>query len=141
MRVRNEYLAYVLDQLAPFARVAARRMFGGVGLYVDQLFFGLIADEALYLKADDSNRDDYVSRGCPPFMPYPEDRVPRISFSYYQVPADVLEDSEALTIWARKAQRAAAAASLAKARRPTASNKVRSSKKAGGKRPTALRKR
>lgn len=31
-------------------------MFGGVGLYAGELFFALIDDDILYLKADDTTR-------------------------------------------------------------------------------------
>lgn len=60
MSVSPDYLAYVIDQFAPFAKLVSRRMFGGVGLYADGLFFGLLDDDTLYLKVDDTNRDDYV---------------------------------------------------------------------------------
>jgi hypothetical protein len=33
MAVSEDYLQYVLEQLAGLGRVTARRMFGGVGLY------------------------------------------------------------------------------------------------------------
>lgn len=114
MSVSADYLAYVVDQLTPFARITSRRMFGGVGLYADEFFFALIADDCLYFKVDDSNRPDFTARGCEPFVPFPDD--PRkVSMSYYQVPADILEDSDELSLWARKAQRAAAASAAAKA--------------------------
>ncbi len=46
MPVSEEYLDYVVDQLGCIGEVAAKRMFGGVGLYHDGLFFGLIAAAA-----------------------------------------------------------------------------------------------
>ena len=38
-------------------------MFGGVGLYHADLFFGIIARDVLYLKVDDVNRPDYEAAG------------------------------------------------------------------------------
>jgi len=35
-------------------------MFGGVGIYCGDLFFGLIDDDTLYFKVDDSNRSDFT---------------------------------------------------------------------------------
>ena len=87
MSVRADFLAYVLDQLAQLGDVSSRRMFGGVGLYCDEFFFGLIADDVLYLRVDDSNRTDYTTRGAAQFRPY-ADR-PHLSMSYYEPPADV----------------------------------------------------
>jgi DNA transformation protein and related proteins len=95
-----DFLAYVLDQLARLEGVSSRRMFGGVGLYCDEFFFGLIADDVLYLRVDDSNRADYTARGAAQFRPY-ADR-PQLSMSYYEAPADVLEDAGELVSWVRR---------------------------------------
>jgi DNA transformation protein and related proteins len=100
MSVSNDFVAYVGEQLELLGRVTSRRMFGGVGLYADGLFFGLIADDTLYFKVDDSNRTDYLERGCKPFQPFPDKSD--FSMSYYDVPADLLEDAEELSRWARK---------------------------------------
>jgi DNA transformation protein len=58
MTLSADFLAYVLEQLAGLGGVSSRRMFGGAGLYCDEFFFALIADDVLYLRVDDSNRDD-----------------------------------------------------------------------------------
>ena len=42
MAVTPQYRDYVVGQLSCVGRVAARSMFGGVGLYLDGVFFGLI---------------------------------------------------------------------------------------------------
>ena len=99
MTTSADFLAYVLDQLAALGGVSSRRMFGGVGLYCDEFFFGLIADDVLYLRVDDSNRADYTARGAQQFRPY-ADR-PHLSMSYYEAPVEVLEDAAELVIWAR----------------------------------------
>jgi DNA transformation protein len=99
MSVSPGYLEYVLEQLAGLGSVSARRMFGGVGLYSGESFFGLIDDDVLFLRADDVNRPEFVARGMPPFQPFKD--KPEFSMSYYQAPADVLEDAEELVRWAR----------------------------------------
>jgi DNA transformation protein len=100
MTVSSDFLAYVLDQLAQLGEVSSRRMFGGVGLYCDEFFFGLIAGDTLYLRVDDSNRDAYTARGAAQFRPY-ADR-PQLSMSYYEVPPEVLDDARQLIEWARR---------------------------------------
>jgi len=115
MTVSKDFVAYVVEQLAPFSRVTSRRMFGGVGLYADELFFGLIADDTLYFKVDDSNRADYTQRGCKPFCPFPD--KPEFSMSYYDVPADLLDDSDELSRWARKSLAVARVAASKKVKR------------------------
>jgi DNA transformation protein len=102
MAVSDEFIGYVIDQLAGWGEVSARRMFGGAGLYCDGVMFGLIADDIAYLKADDSNREDFVRAGSSAFNPYPE-KVKSAVMSYYEIPADVLEDAELLGTWAERA--------------------------------------
>ena len=100
MTVSSDFLAYVLDQLVALGEVSAKRMFGGAGLYSAEFFFALIADDTLYLRVDDSNRNDYTARRMQPFRPY-ADR-PQLSMSYYEAPAEVLEDARQLAEWARR---------------------------------------
>jgi TfoX/Sxy family transcriptional regulator of competence genes len=38
-------------------------MFGGIGLYQDQRFFGIITSDTFYFKVNDANRGDYRARG------------------------------------------------------------------------------
>lgn len=108
MSVSQSYLGYVLEQLEAFRPVQARRMFGGIGLYADEVFFGLIDDDALYLKVDESNRAGYEARGCKAFRPRAQD-PDTVSMSYFEVPSDVLEDPVELAAWARKSLLIAAA--------------------------------
>lgn len=106
MAVSAEYREYVLEQLGRVARVTSRSMFGGVGIYADGLFFALMADDVLYLKVDDSNRGDFEALGSAPFRPYGDDRA----MQYYELPAELLEDTDALRGWVHKAVAVAAAA-------------------------------
>jgi DNA transformation protein len=107
MAVGAGYLQYVLEQLERAGPITSRRMFGAVGLYCDSVFFGLVDDDTLFFKVGDETRPEYESRGMKPFRPY-ADR-PEVSLSYFTVPADVLDDPEEVTVWARRAIRIAAA--------------------------------
>ena len=102
MAVSDEFLDYVLDQFSDWDDVSARRMFGGAGLYCDGFMFGLIADDVAYLKVDDSNREDFEKAGSSAFNPYHE-KTKTYSMSYYEIPADVLEDRQLLSHWAERA--------------------------------------
>ena len=86
-------------------------MFGGVGVYAAELFFALLDDDTLYLKVDDATRPQFEDRGMAPFRPYGEEGE---VMGYYEVPADVLEDPEALGAWV---EAALAVARRAKGRR------------------------
>lgn len=97
MSVSNGFRAFVLEQLQrTVPGVRARAMFGGVGVYAGELFFGLMDDDALYFKVDDSNRARFAARGMGPFRPSGEGGE---VMQYYEVPADVLEDVEVLASW------------------------------------------
>lgn len=94
MPVSPEYRAFVEDQLGRIVRLSARRMFGGVGFYADDIFFGLLDDDALFFRVDDATRPRYESRGMEPFTPMGES-----TSSYYRVPEELLEDFDELRIW------------------------------------------
>ena len=52
------FVELLKDALSGLGPVSVRRMFGGAGVYADGVMFGLVADDTLYLKAD----DDYKAR-------------------------------------------------------------------------------
>lgn len=108
MTVSRDFRDFILEQLAPAGRVTPRAMFGGVGLYLDGLFFALIDDDTLYFKADEATRARYRRAGSKPFCPYPGE--PDKAMGYWQVPAEVLEEPVELAAWAREAAGVALAA-------------------------------
>lgn len=116
---------FVIDQLTELGDVIPRKMFGGVGLYCDGLFFGLLAHDELYLKVDDQTRPFFENAGSTPFRPY-DDRP--VTMQYYVVPIAVLESAPELVTWAQRALGAAsrAAESGGKPRKPARSGRRRS---------------
>ncbi|HEU5134636.1 MAG TPA: TfoX/Sxy family protein [Steroidobacteraceae bacterium] len=135
MAVQSEYLAYILEQLQGLKDLRSRRMFGGVGLYSGELFFGLVDDDTLFFKSDGTNSAEYIARKMPRFMPFPD--RPEAVMAYYQVPADIIEDAEALLAWARKSVAVALTSRAGKSRakpkagaaRPKAKVKAKAKKK------------
>jgi DNA transformation protein len=103
--VSADYLQYLIEQLAALGELRAQRMFGGVGLYCDEVFFGIVSEDTLYLRVDDAGRAEFTARGMQPFRPHAERAA--VSLSYYEVPAELLEDPPALTTWSRRAVAAA----------------------------------
>ena len=101
MSVSEGFRAFVLEQLARTTpALRARSMFGGVGLYAGDLFFALMDDDALYFKVDDTSRARFEQRGMGPFRPGGDGGE---VMQYYEVPAEVMEDAEALAPWAAEA--------------------------------------
>lgn len=104
MSVSASYREFVLEQLNAVAPVSAKSMFGGVGVYSGGLFFALMDDDRLYFKVDDTNRGDFTAMGMDAFYPYGDERA----MGYFEVPADVIEDTDVLEGWMRKALKVAA---------------------------------
>jgi DNA transformation protein len=102
------FVVHCLELLAPLGAARARRMFGGHGLYVDDVFVALVADDRLYLKADDATRARFEAAGCQPFT-Y-EARGRRTATSYWSAPPEALESPPLMQPWARLALQAALAA-------------------------------
>lgn len=108
-----------VEMLSPLGAVRVRRMFGGQGIYVDELFMALIVQNQLYLKADDTTRERFVAAGCEPFS-YSTATGERQVMSYYRPPEETLESPPLMLPWARLALEAALRAANAKARKPAA---------------------
>jgi len=113
MAYSKGYRDSVVEHLERIAPVSAKSMFGGVGLYAQGLFFALIAEDRLYFKVDDATRPDFERLGMEPFRPFGEETA----MGYYEVPADVLEDTAQLEVWMRKAIEVAGKAKQRKPKR------------------------
>jgi len=112
----SESLSLIVESLQGLGEVRARRMFGGYGLFLDGLMFGLIAEDVLYFKVDNGNRAAFEAADLPPFMYQRQGRA--IALSYYQAPAEVLEDCELALSWGAEALAAAV-----RSRKPPRRNK------------------
>lgn len=101
----DDFVGFVIDQMGNDRSLRARRMFGGHGLYRDNLMFAIIIRERLYLKTDDVNREQFEKMGLQPFT-Y-ESKGKSVTIRYYEAPPDVFDDSEAMQAWAESAFAAA----------------------------------
>lgn len=98
----------IAARLTPMGPVTGRGMFGGYGIFMEGLMFGLIADNELYFKAGDQNRSSFEAKGSAPFT-YQGKSKP-IQMSYWKVPADIFNDTNALVEWGTEAFSAASRA-------------------------------
>jgi DNA transformation protein and related proteins len=115
---------HCLELLAPLGAVRARRMFGGHGLYVDDLFVALVAYQRLYLKADVQTQAAFAAAGGEPFAFDKQGKT--MTTSYWTVPAEAMESPALMQPWARQA---IAAALRARAAKPSAApRKARAAK-------------
>ena len=113
-----DFLDHVLDLLRAWGGVSARKMFGGHGLYRDGVMFALIAEDTLYFKVDDANREVFAEAGMRPFT-Y-EGKSKPIEMSYWETPPDALDEASALVELARGALGAALRARRQKSAKPPA---------------------
>ena len=90
-------------------------MFGGHGLYLDDVMFGLIAFGKLYLKTDAQTRPDFERAKSEPFV-Y-DGRSGAVTMSYWLCPPAVLKDVAKLQQWVGKAHEAARRVKAAKPKR------------------------
>lgn len=90
---------FVLDQLADLHGLTCRAMFGGYGLYRSAIFFGIIHKGRLYFKVTITTVEQYKAHGMKPFRPNAKQALK----NYYEVPLEILEHSEHLTVWASQA--------------------------------------
>jgi DNA transformation protein len=88
----------VEDLLSGVEGIRSRAMFGGHGIYQDELFFAIVVDDEIYFKVDDTNRPDYEKAESEPFAYEVSGRKKPVVMSYWKVPADILEDRQALAI-------------------------------------------
>lgn len=110
---QREYVAHIVDLLQFIGPVESKSMFGGFGVFLEGLMFGLVADNELYLKVDAENRPDYEDLGLQAFS-YGKNGK-EFKMSYYQAPEEAMEDAELLSVWASNAYGAAMRAAAKKA--------------------------
>ena len=101
----SEFVDYLHEVFAQFGQIHTRRMFGGYGIYHDGVMFALVADDTLYLKADEGTVEHFESRGLGRFGYEKGGKL--VYLSYHLAPEEILDDPEAAALWARRAWEAA----------------------------------
>lgn len=99
MAVDPGFREFVLEQLSVVGPVRARGMFGGAGIYADNVMFALIAYDTLYLKVDSETEPAFAAVGSEPFV-Y-EGKAKPVQMSYWQCPETAFDDPDAMTHWAQ----------------------------------------
>lgn len=129
MASESGFVDNVLDLLAGWGGVSARKMFGGYGLYRQGVMFALVAEDVLYFKVDDQNRAEFKAAGMGPFTYEGKSRP--VEMSYYEAPPELFDDGEAMTACTRRAFAAAL-----RSKQPARSGKI--SKKSAAKHITKM---
>ena len=113
---------HLAELFAPLGGVVFRRMFGGVGVFRDGLMFALVADDVLYMKADEATSPAYAAEGSGPFV-YAGTRGKATAMAYWRIPERLLEEPDEFVEWARTALAVAVRRQKAKPVRKAASRR------------------
>jgi DNA transformation protein len=97
-----EYRTWLLEMFAPLGDVSLRRVFAVHGLYLGDAMFGLVADERIYLKTDETSRMAFEHSGSHAWT-YAARNGERHVTSYWEIPAALYDAPEELVRWARRA--------------------------------------
>ncbi|TDR40083.1 DNA transformation protein [Tahibacter aquaticus] len=125
----NSFIDYLQELLSGLGKVSLRRMFGGHGIYYDGLMFALAFEQRLFLKVDAETRAAFAAAGCEAWTYEGKDKT--VQMSYWTVPDEAMDSTEAMTPWARRAFAAALRKANAKpSARPKAAKKPASAGKA-----------
>ncbi len=101
----GQFLEHLKELLLPLGGCDLRRMFGGHGVYIDELMVGLVFDGKFFLKADEQTKPQFLSVGCTPFI-YAGKGKP-VEMGYWSVPDEALDSAAEMKRWAMLAQAAA----------------------------------
>ena len=93
----SEFADRVVALLTPLGPVRARRMFGGWGIYHDDLMFALIAWDRLFFRVDEESKPRFAEAGSAPFV-YDGKGKP-VEMPYWEAPDGSLDDPGALLPW------------------------------------------
>jgi DNA transformation protein len=130
----DPFVAHCLELLGSIGRTRSRAMFGGHGLYVDDLFIALIAEDRLYLKVDASTEPRFRAAGCQQWV-YTGGARP-MPMGYWSAPDEAMDAPALMAPWARLASQAAMnalAAKSSKASKATTPHAARPAKKPAAK--------
>ncbi|MBU0729416.1 MAG: TfoX/Sxy family protein [Proteobacteria bacterium] len=111
----KEFVSYLVELMQSIGPVRAKGMFGGHGIFLKGLMFGLVADSVLYLKADTETENEFKTRGLEPFTYHQKGK--ELKMAYYQAPEEALEDSEEMNSWATRAYNTALRAASKKGKK------------------------
>ncbi len=96
----TEFVDFLQEVFSNFGAVQARKMFSGYGLYHDGVMFGLVADEVLYFKADETSAHYFKAKNLTQFEYSRGDKI--VKMSYYLAPEEIFDDPDEAAKWANR---------------------------------------
>jgi DNA transformation protein and related proteins len=105
MATGDAFASYCAELLSALGEVRTKRMFGGHGIYVDDVFIAIVHGETLYLKVDDQTRARFAAAGSREFT-YTAKGQTR-ALGYWSAPVAAMDSPAGMRPWARLALDAA----------------------------------
>jgi DNA transformation protein and related proteins len=102
---------HYIDQFSDWAKITTRPLFGAVALYRNDHVFAMAWKGSLYFKVDRGSQKEYEAANSHA-LSYVSKGKERALKSYWEVPADVLEDGDKLRAWAERAYQSALRAAV-----------------------------
>lgn len=112
MTASPDFKTFLAELFAPIGPVQFRNMFGGTSVYHQGLTVAIVAEDTLYLKADETTTADFDTEGCGPFV-YSTDPYKEMP-GYRAAPERIFDEPDEFTAWARRAFAVAMRADLKK---------------------------
>lgn len=106
MSAAQEMALEFAERLEGLGPIRVARMFSGANLSIHGVTFALVIGGTFYLRVDDESRPRFEALGAEPFRYRTKVREVTVA-SYYEAPADILDDPDELPAWAADALRAA----------------------------------
>lgn len=110
---------YVLELLAGFGRLEAKRMFGGAGLYRDGVMFAILDDDVAFFRVDDALQADMEAQGSAPWVYSMKSDGSIRSMGYWRMPETAADDPDEAVAIAKRAYAAALSRQAKRAKAPT----------------------
>lgn len=101
----QDFVDYVLGLMFALGPVTSKRMFGGHGIFLEGLMFGIISERELYLKVDQLSLEEFESAGSLAFTYNKQGKPAKLN--YYQAPEEAMDDPDVMLHWANLAYGAA----------------------------------
>lgn len=106
----DQQLNLILELWAPLSPIATKRMFGGYGIFKDDLMFAIFIRGILYLKSDVVSRGDFLKYSLKPFAYERREKsgqTKSVALSYFEAPLNIYDEPQMAVEWAQKALGAA----------------------------------
>lgn len=94
MPVSKEFVDRVTETLGAVRPITVKKMFGGIGVYVGDAFFGVGDDDRLYFKVDAKSVGAYEAKGMTPWVLGGKENL-----KYRELPEEIFNDEKALGEW------------------------------------------